>query len=61
MQSYFANFIKTGNPNVTGLPEWPAMSKTSSPSFMRIDVNCQAETERHADRYAFLDSIQKKK
>jgi para-nitrobenzyl esterase len=54
MQSYFANFIKTGNPNAKGLPEWPAMSKTGTPSFMRLDVNAQAEPERNAERYAFL-------
>jgi para-nitrobenzyl esterase len=26
MQSYFVNFIKTGNPNTTSLPEWPLFS-----------------------------------
>ena len=26
MQGYFANFIKTGNPNGAGLPEWPQAS-----------------------------------
>jgi para-nitrobenzyl esterase len=61
MESYFANFIKTGNPNANGLPEWPSMSKTGTPSFMWIDVNCRAEPERHADRYQFLEQVQKNK
>jgi para-nitrobenzyl esterase len=56
MQSYFANFIKTGNPNVKGLPEWPPMSKKGVSSFMRIDVNSQAEPEQHTDRYHFLET-----
>jgi para-nitrobenzyl esterase len=25
LQGYFANFIKTGNPNGAGLPQWPAL------------------------------------
>ena len=57
MQSYFANFIKTSNPNVRGLPEWPPMGKTGPVSFLRIDVNCRAETEQHADRYRFLETV----
>ncbi len=27
MQAYFVNFIKTGNPNGAGLPEWPVFKK----------------------------------
>jgi para-nitrobenzyl esterase len=61
MQSYFANFIKTGNPNTKGLPEWPAMSKTATPSFMRLDVNASAEPERNGDRYVFLEANANKK
>ncbi|HYE74607.1 MAG TPA: carboxylesterase/lipase family protein, partial [Blastocatellia bacterium] len=36
MQEYFANFIKTGNPNGKGLPEWPTFSSNQR---MIIDVN----------------------
>ena len=61
MQSYFANFIKTGNPNVKGLPDWPAMGKSGAVSFMRLDVESRAETEQHADRYLFLDQFQLKR
>ena len=55
VQGYFANFIKTGNPNGKGLPDWPALGKTGAASFMRLDVQPQAQTEQHADRYLFLD------
>jgi para-nitrobenzyl esterase len=62
MQSYFANFIKTANPNAKGLPEWPAMRKGAGDvEFMRLDVESRAETDRHADRYLFLDQSQIKK
>jgi para-nitrobenzyl esterase len=61
MQSYFANFIRTGNPNGKGLSEWPAMSKSGGPSFLRIDVECRAEIDQHADRYSFLDQSQARK
>jgi para-nitrobenzyl esterase len=52
MQSYFANFIKKGNPNGAGLPEWPAISKFR---FMRIDVESRAEMDSTRARYLFLD------
>jgi para-nitrobenzyl esterase len=58
MQRYFANFIKVGNPNGKGLPEWPAMSKTGPVSFMRLDVEPRAEIDQHADRYQFLEQSQ---
>jgi para-nitrobenzyl esterase len=60
MQAYFANFVKTGNPNGTGLPQWPAASSGATAQFMRIDVDSHAEADRTRDRYLFLDSIYNK-
>ena len=54
MQSYFANFIKKGNPNGAGLPEWPALS---AGKLMRLDVESRAETDTTRSRYLFLDQL----
>ena len=55
MQAYFANFIKTHNPNGSGLPNWPAANSGNSVQFMQIDVNTRLETEKNRARYLFLD------
>jgi len=57
MQNYFANFIKTGNPNGSGLPVWPVVGPTPPVQFMRIDVDTRPETEQHRERYLFLDQF----
>jgi para-nitrobenzyl esterase len=54
MQEYFANFIKTGNPNGPGLPNWPAFDKAQR---MIIDVNTRAERENVRARYEFLNQF----
>jgi para-nitrobenzyl esterase len=57
MEQYFANFIKTGNPNGKGLPEWPSANKGNAVQFLRIDVDTHAETEQHRGRYVLLDKL----
>jgi len=54
MQGYFANFIKTGNPNGPGLPEWPTFA---SGQRQIIDVNTRAEKENVRERYEFLSGL----
>jgi para-nitrobenzyl esterase len=56
MQGYFVNFIKTGNPNGPGLPQWPAYKPDTNYQRMRIDVKSQAGTEPHRNRYLALDA-----
>ena len=58
MQGYFANFIKTGNPNGTGLPVWPMITGANVP-VMHIDVSSHAAPEMHRDRYLFLERYSK--
>jgi len=54
--NYFANFVKTGDPNGNGLLTWPA-STDSSVQVMRIDVTPRVEPDPHKERYLFLDKI----
>lgn len=54
MQDYFANFIKTGNPNGKGLPTWPQFSAGQR---LVIDVNTRAEADKSRARYQFLDQF----
>jgi para-nitrobenzyl esterase len=58
MQSYFANFITTGDPNGAGLPKWPvgAASANGDVQRLRIDVESRAEPEPRA-RYRFLEEF----
>ncbi len=55
MQAYFVNFIKTGNPNGQGLPDWPAYRPDNNYMKMRIDATSKAEPEQR-DRYLALDA-----
>ncbi|MCC7176168.1 MAG: carboxylesterase family protein [Bryobacterales bacterium] len=56
-QAYFVNFIKTGNPNGAGLPDWPAYSGGTGYQRLRIDVDSRAEPEPERARYQLLESI----
>jgi para-nitrobenzyl esterase len=60
MQAYFANFIKTMNPNGGRLPMWPAINKSYNVPVLHIDVNTRVELDQHRDRYLFLDRYAKK-
>jgi para-nitrobenzyl esterase len=54
METYFANFIKTGNPNGGGLPHWPPLK---SGKIMLIDVDSHTEEQPHQDRYLKLNDL----
>ncbi len=55
MQQYFANFIKTGNPNGPGLPTWPKFAEAKR---LVIDVDTHSQsTDTLRARYDLLDRI----
>ncbi|SDF73699.1 carboxylesterase/lipase family protein [Chitinophaga filiformis] len=54
MLNYFANFIKTGNPNGGSLPKWEADAVGRS-RYMNIDLRSSLQQEKHGERYQFLD------
>jgi para-nitrobenzyl esterase len=56
VQEYFANFVKRGDPNGAGLPEWPD-ARGGAARFMRIDLEPRVETDARRARYLFLDKF----
>jgi len=57
MQEYFANFIKTGNPNGGKLPKWLPVKPGQSANYMQIDVETKPATEAHRGRYTVLGGL----
>ncbi|MGV7206644.1 carboxylesterase/lipase family protein [Oxalobacteraceae bacterium A2-2] len=59
MQAYFANFIKTGNPNGAGLPQWPAITASQGAGegspLMVLDVQPKTIAANDGARHAFQE------
>lgn len=56
-QRYFANFVKTGDPNGAGLPEWPRAYATDPPRVMVLDTVSGAVTAPWREGFELLDRL----
>jgi para-nitrobenzyl esterase len=57
-QMYYANFVKTGNPNGLGVPKWDAVNNQPVAPVMQIDVDTHEQTDSSLEaRYRSLDRI----
>ena len=62
MLNYFANFIKTGNPNDGKLPEWTAAKAgDANPPVMVLNTESKTVNAKNDARYEFLDKAYKNK
>jgi len=57
LQGYLVNFIKTGDPNGPGLPQWPTYDAATNHMRMRIDAVSSAEPETDRARFAVLETL----
>jgi len=57
MERYFANFIKTGNPNGGSEPKWPAANAGGQAHYIQIDVDTHEQISKHEGRFTTLDKI----
>lgn len=61
MMNYFANFIKTGNPNGEKLPVWQMAKEEEKPEVMIIDLVSKSKKAENDARYLFLEKEYSKK
>ena len=57
MQDYFVNFIRTKNPNGTGLPYWPLYQSWQKDPIMYIGFDTHRAPDKTRDRYLYFDKI----
>jgi para-nitrobenzyl esterase len=57
MSSYWANFVKTGDPNGKGLPEWPKSDAQNGYQILHLNgKGTHATPDDTRARYEFLDA-----
>ncbi|MBR3149647.1 MAG: carboxylesterase family protein [Eubacterium sp.] len=60
MQNYWVNFVKTGNPNGDGLPEWTPYT-TSQKKIIQLDENIEMIDDPYSELYKIIDKSQNDK
>ncbi len=57
LQNYYANFVKTGNPNGLGLPQWSKLKEAGKDKILQIGAQTYQKQEEDRERYIFLDQF----
>jgi para-nitrobenzyl esterase len=57
MQKYWINFARSGDPNGSGLAQWPTYQSSSGWEVMYLSPESKAEKDDHRHRYLFLNSV----
>ena len=58
MQDYFVQFVRSGDPNVAGLPAWPPVREEHGGLLRQtIDADTRTEVDRGAARQSFLQQF----
>lgn len=58
MSSYWVNFVKTGNPNGLGLPEWPVFDP-ENPLVIELGAEVKTRALPFWEQMKFMESLQK--
>ena len=57
-QSYYLNFVKTGNPNGLGLPDWTPTNGQDVAPVLHLDVNTYMTVDKdREDVYKKVDAL----
>ena len=57
MSSYWVNFARSGDPNVDGLPEWPAFHSLLDSPAMVLSEDAAPETEIPTEEFALFNAL----
>ncbi len=57
MQTFFVNFITTGNPNGLGVPAWQPVVKGKPAAVMVIDVDTKLVNEKNREQYLLMEKV----
>ncbi len=60
MQSYWVNFVKTGNPNDDGVPQWEEYTTTQN-KILKLDEKIEMIDDPYSELYKVIDKSQNSK
>lgn len=61
MSTYWTNFARTGNPNSTGVPNWPQYNAQDKYEVMHLNPNPQAQPDEQREQYLAIENAAENK